>query len=252
MKTENNFTATAETIKENLAKGTKWMQDASAKLIETQKQQMKTATDMFNKSLATSQVDGTNNLNNSFAAPTKAIADLFQKNIETVTNLLKTTLKPVTEFSKISDKESLTKEIEKQVESLNKQVADLTILNQTNLDKILKQSDTTTKSFTPLNEQFKKELEKAVASSKETMQTIVESYTAFAAPSMEANKETFEKLNEQIKTTINANIKFWSDLMNPTATPTAKTTETKVDSGLLKISASANNKKHTTAHVNHN
>jgi hypothetical protein len=252
MKTENNFTETAETLKENVAKGIKWMQDANAKLVETQKQQMKTATDMFNKILATSQVDGTNNLNKSFAASSKAVADIVQKNIEATNNVLKTILKPVTELTKFSDKESLAKEMEKQVESLNKKIADLTILNQTNLDTLLKEFSSTTKSFTPLTEQFKKELEKVAATSKETMQTIVDSYTAFSAPSVEANKETIEKLNEQIKTSINANIKFWSDLINSaTTTPsTAKTTETKVDSELLKISAGANNKKHTTVHHN--
>ncbi len=36
MTTETNFTATAETYKENVAKGMQWMQDTNAKLIETQ------------------------------------------------------------------------------------------------------------------------------------------------------------------------------------------------------------------------
>ena len=251
MTTENNFTVTAETFKENVAKGMKWMQDANAKLVETQKQQMKTATDMFNKALATSQVGGTNNLNNSFGDSGKAFTDLFQKNIETVTNLFNT-LKPATDFSKFSDKDSITNEMKKQFEALNQQIADLAIVNQTNLDTIIKQFDTTAKAFTPLNEQYKKEIEKVLESSKETMQTIIDSYSTFTAPSMEANKETIEKLNDQIKTSIKANTKFWSDLMNPATTTTAKATEAKVDSGLLKISAGVNNKKHATANVNHN
>lgn len=252
MTTENNFTATTETIKENVAKGTKWMQEASAKLIEIQKQQIKTAADMFNKNSSTSQFGGANNFNNPFGESAKAMTDLFQKNIETVTNLMKTTLKPVTDFSKFSDKDALTNEMKKQFETLNQQVSDLVLVNQTNLDTILKQFDTTTKTFTPLNEQYKKEIEKTVEASKETMQSIIDSYSNLAAPSMEANKETFEKMNEQIKTSINANVKFWSDLLNnQTAATSAKTSpEKKAD--VVKITAAPASKKQATANVNHN
>ena len=77
MTTENNFTATAESFKENVTKGMKWMQDANAKLVETQKQQMKTITDMFNKTSATSQFGGLNNFNNPFGDSTKAITSLI-------------------------------------------------------------------------------------------------------------------------------------------------------------------------------
>ena len=250
MTTENNFTEIAETFKENIAKGMKWMQDTNEKLVETQQQQqMKTATDVFTKFLETSQFDGSSNLNNSFGASGKAMAERIQKNIETATNLLQTTMKPITEFPKFSDKDVLTNEINKQVETLNKQVADLTIVNQINFDAILKQFETTAKSFTPLTEQFKKEIEKAVESSKETTQTIINSYSTFTAPFIEANKETFEKLNDQIKTGMNDNIKFWSDLMNPNTPSTAKTNEKKVDNELLKISSVAGSKKYVNDSV---
>lgn len=250
MTTENNFTATAETFKDNVTKSMKWMQDANAKLVETQKQQMKTVTDLFSKSSTGSQF-GVNNLNAPFGDSSKAINEIVQKNIETITNFMKTTLKPVTDLTKL-DKDALTNEAKKQFDTLTQQAADLAIVNQTNLDTVLKQIETTSKSFTPLNEQYKKEIEKAVESSKETLQTIVESYTTFAAPSMEANKETLDKLTEQLKSSVNANVKFWSDLMNPTsATTTEKTAETKVDSNLLKISATTA-KKQATANVNHN
>lgn len=244
MKTETNFTEAADTFKDNVTKGMKWMQDATEKLVETTKQQLRTTTDMFNKAFSTSKIDGTYDFGNSFGDSSKAMSELFQKNIESATNLLKVVLKPVTELPKFSDKEALSKEMKKQFEDLNKKVSDLTVLNQANLDTIIKQFETATKSFTPLTEKFKKELETAVVSSKETMQSIIDSYSDFAAPSIEANKEAFEKLNDQIKTSVNANIKFWSDLMNPTTPPTAKTSEAKVDSGLLKISTGADNKKY--------
>ncbi len=111
MTTENNFTGTSETLKDNVAKGMNWMQDTNTKLVEIQKQQMKTATDMFNKVLATSQIDVTNNLNNSISTSSKAISELFQKNIERATELLKTAMKPVTELTKFSDKDIHTTKI---------------------------------------------------------------------------------------------------------------------------------------------
>jgi len=250
MTTENNFTTATETLKDNVAKGMQWMQDANAKFVETQKQQIKTATEMFNKSFTASQFKGTNNFNDTFGASSKALVDLVQKNIETATNLLKTTLKPVTEFTKFSDKDSFTKEINKQVETMNQQIADLTLTNQSNLDLILKQINSTTNSFNPLAEQFKKELEKTAESTKETMQTIVDSYSSFTAPSMEANKETFDKINEQIKSAVQANVKFWSNLTNQAQATAAKTQESKVDNTALKIAAAPTNKKQTAATMN--
>jgi len=175
----------------------------------------------------------------------------FKKNLDTLTNLLKTTLKPSTDFTKFSDKDSFTKEVNKQIETLNQQIADLTLVNQKNLDLILKQIETTTNSFNPLAEQFKKELEKTAESSKETIQTIVDSYSALTAPSMEANKENFDKINDQIKTAVQANIKFWSNLMNQATTATeSKVQETKADNTALKITAAPANKKQAAATMN--
>lgn len=250
MTTENNFAASAETIKENVAKGTKWMQDASAKLMEMQKQQIKTAADMFNKNNSTSQFGASANFNNPFGESTKAISTIFQKNMETFTELMKTSLKPVTDMSKFADKDAFAKEMKKQFETLNQQISDLTIVNQKNLDTVLKQFDTTSKTFTPLNEQYKKEIEKTIESSKETLQSITESYSEFAAPSMEANKETFEKMNEQIKTSINANIKFWSDLLNNQTAATAAKTAPEKKADVIKITAAPTNKKQSTANMN--
>ncbi len=249
MTTENNFTTATETLKDNVAKGMQWMQDANAKFVETQKQQIKTATEMFNKSFASSQFKGSNNFNDTLATSSKAFADLVQKNIETGTNLFKTILKPSTEFAKFTDKDSFTKEMNTQIEKMNQQIVELTLTNQTNLDLILKQADATTNSFNPLAEQFKKELEKTAESTKETMQTIIDSYSSYTAPSIEANKEVFDKINEQIKSAFHANLKFWSNLTNQAQA--AANQESKVDNNALKITAAATtNKKQTAATMN--
>jgi hypothetical protein len=199
MTTENTFTETAKTLQENFANGMKWTEDANKNLME---KQLKASTEIFNKVLSTSQMDGT----------------------------------------------SLTNEMKKQIETINQQVADLTQLNKTNLEAVLKQFETTTKSFTPLSEQLKKEIEKVVESSKETNKSILYSYSTFTAPSIEAVKENFEKLNERIKTSIEVNVKFWNDLMNPVSSTSSatKTAETKVDNEFIKMSANSIAKKTVT------
>lgn len=66
-------------------------------------------TDMFNKALSTSQRDGTSYFKDS-GDSSKAMTELFQKNIESATNLLKTALKPVTGLPKFSEREALSKD----------------------------------------------------------------------------------------------------------------------------------------------
>ncbi len=249
MTTENNFTATAETIKENITNGMRWMLDANGKLVETQQQQMKTATDLLNEALKTSQLDGSLNLDNSFGASSKALAELLRKNNESFTNLLSTTMKPVAEFASNSGRESFTKEIKKQIDSLNKQTSELAEVNQANFDIIIKQLEANTKSFTPLTEQFQKELQTIVSSSNETMKKIIDSYTSFVSPLIASNKDIFEKFNDQIKTNMNANIKFWSDTMNLNIPSKEKTNETKADKEKLENSESLSKRKHANMAV---
>ncbi len=196
---------------------------------------------------------------NNFIETAKTFQENIAKSVKWTQNanskLVETQMKTATDmFKKVLttpqvDGASLTNEVKKQFETFNQQVADLAIVNQANLDTLLQQFETTAKSFTPINEQLKKEIENAVESSKETVQKIIDSSSSFTAPSAELTKETFEKLNDRIKIGIDANIKFWSDLMNPTSSAkpkTTETTETKVDSGLFKMSANSTGKKSAT------
>ncbi len=245
MTTETKFREASETFNENVTNGIKWMQDTTNKLIETQKQQMKTATDMFNNMFAVNPSNSSNNFNNSFGVSSKAMMEIYQKNMESINNLLRTTGKPITEYVKFTDKETFSKEMDKQVESFFKQMKELTLLNQTNFNSIQKQVDSTTKSFTPLMEQFGKELENSAKSSMETLQTIMDANNDFATPSIEAGKEAFEKIKDQMKTNLDASIKFWSDLTKSTTstiTP-VKTQDTKAENEFVKISPNTSNKK---------
>lgn len=214
MKTENNFTDTAETIKENVTNDIKWMQNANAKLVETQKQQLKNATDAFNRVLTSAPMDATGKFNNTLGVSGKLMTEVLQKNIESYSNLLKTTMKPLSEYSKYLDGEILSKEVKKQVEQLNKQFNDLTVLNQTNFDIMFKQFEMATKSFVPLAEQLKKEINITGGSTRDAFQSIMDSYSAFSTPAMETGKNTFERLNEQMMANANANIRFWYDMMH--------------------------------------
>jgi hypothetical protein len=238
MQTKNNFAETAKTFQENVAKGMKSIQDVNKKLLETQ---MKAASDLFSKALETFQEEGSVGFSNSINASSKVITELFQQNIETANDYFKNAKNSTSEFIKNADQESVTDEINKQLEAFNERVADLAILNQTTLVTVLKQFETSVKSFTPVNEQLKKEIEKTV----ETNQTINDSYSAFTASSVKATNETLEKLNDLIKTRANAGYKFWLETMNSSTVSTpGKTSEaTIVDNELWKPSANGINKK---------
>ncbi len=173
MTREMNFSETAKTFNENVAKGMKWMEETSSKLIETQQQQMN-----------------------------------------------------------------------KQLDSFNEQVADLALVNQTNFDAIVNQFETATKSFEPLTEQFKKEMENTMGSSKEVIQTIIESYSPFSTSMKEANETSFGKWNDQIKSGTDLFTQFWSNLLNSQNPVNAKEPEAKTSKEPLKISANHSNKKH--------
>lgn len=252
MTTENTFAGTAETLKENVAKSIKWMQDTNAKMFETQKQQMQTVSEMFGKTFSTNPLNGNNAMNNAFGANGKAALDLFKKNMETATNIMKTTMQPVMDLPKFNDKDSFLKEMNKQIETLNQQLADLTIANQNNLNIILDQATATNKAFTPIADQFRAELEKTSELTKENIQKITESYSAFTAPNMEANRVTMENVTEQVKSAVKENVKFWTNLLS---TVTAKATEATAEAAetvkpetVIKITAG--NKKQAAASMN--
>ena len=253
MKTENNFAASAETVKENFDKSVKWMQDANQKLVEQQKQQIKQLTDMLtNNSVNTDQFSNFtsfNNFDNPFAASTKSFTELYKKNTKAITDMFTTALKPVMDVTKMTnftDKDVVTKNATQQFDELKSKIEDLTLLNQTNFDKLLKQYNSTVKSFSPLTEDFKNEVEKTMEAYKETFQNIQESYTAFFTPSTEPVTLVANNLNEQLKTTFKDNVKFWTELANKN-TPT-NNNSVDVDAEVLKTTSK--NKKQSTASLN--
>lgn len=251
MKTENNIMETAKMFNENMSKGMKWMQDTNEKLVETQTQQLKTAGELFTKMMPSSQPEGGSNSNNPLALMGTMMLELFQKNVEIGNSVLKKTSQSL---SDLSTNEELTKEMDKQMESANKQAADLIILNQSNLDSMLENAEMMKRSYDSLTSQVQKEMQTITVSSKETIQFMNESYSGYALKAMEENKEVLKKSNDQLKTTLNSGFKFWSDLMmtnepkpvktEASKTEASKTEEPKTNSPLVKITAGSNNKKH--------
>ena len=245
MKTENNFANTAETFKQNVAKNIKWMQDTNAKLLEIRKQQIKTTSDLFNNDVTTSQMESIDLfITSCFPDSSEAFTELFQKGIDISANLLETNMK---QFTELSENVSLPDEIKRQAESLQKQLADLTKLNQINFDTVLKQIGSTTKSFSPLSEQLKSKMDTVAASNKEIIQKIIESYT----PISKIENGAFDVLNNQIKEGLNNNIKFWFDIINSANKPLGTINENP-DNNLLKGSSENTIEKKNLSVISHN
>jgi len=199
-------------LQENANNSIKWFQNANAALIETQNKQMKAANHIYNKMVHSIQGDG--KLDMDLGAPGKTIMDTMQKNMENFSNISKNTLKTLTDLGKEVDTDGVSKEMRNALEVYNKQVEELTKLNQQSFDSLVKQFDMSKSSFTPLTENFKKELDTVLESSKESIQNTVNSYTKFVTSSVEANKEVFDKFVDQINEGISTNLKAWKELVN--------------------------------------
>jgi hypothetical protein len=213
--TTEKFTETAETFKKNVNDSMKWLQDTTATIIETQNKQMKSASEMYSKAI-TETLEGINkdNFNSSFGW-SETVVDILKKNIETISEMSKVSMKTAVEFGKQAGADTFSKEKTAAIiDSYKKQVEEITAFNKNSFDSITKQFELTKTSFAPWAEKFKKEFEAAIASSKEKIQSIIDSYSKVANPSVQTNKEVFNKLNEQINANFNANLKFWSELTN--------------------------------------
>ncbi len=216
--TTEKFTTAAETFTKNVNETMKWLQDTTATILETQTKQMKSASEIYNKTIhATLENMNTNNLSNAFCI-SETMVDILQKNMEIISNISKTTMKTAWEFGKQTSSENYSKEtIAKAVDAYKKQIEEITAFNKKSFDTISKQFANTT-TWTPWAEKFKKEFETTVETSKGKMKEIVDTYNKLTTPSVEANKELFNKLNKQIDTGVNENLKLWSEFTNAYAT----------------------------------
>lgn len=248
--TTENFTTAAETFTKNVNDTMKWLQETTATILETQTQQMKSASDIYNKAVtATLENMNTSNFTGSFRM-SETVLEIMQKNIETISNLSKTTMKTAWEFGKQAETNTYSKEtVSKIVEAYKKQVEEISTFNKTSFETLNKQfSDTT--AWTPWAEKFKKEFEASVEASKGKVKEIVDNYNKIATPSVDANKELFNKLNNQITASVNENLKQWSEFTNAYTTKFAdvknpadvwKTTETNTATKKKTAAAVTNN-----------
>ena len=187
--TTEKFTDATETFKKNVSETMKWLQDTTATIIETQNKQMKSASDIYNKTMNTAFAGiNKDNFSSSFGVSEK-VAEILQKNIETITNMSKATMKTAMDFGKQATSETFSKDsTSKIVESYKKQVEEITAFNKKSFESLTKQFDTTNTTTAEWTEKWKNEFETTVATSKEKIQSIVDSYTKLATPSFESKK----------------------------------------------------------------
>ncbi|HVA97547.1 MAG TPA: hypothetical protein VNG53_01525, partial [Bacteroidia bacterium] len=118
--------------------------------------------------------------------------------------------------------------------AFTKQAEYFTDLNQKYIDSISKQI-AASKSLidSSVTEKIKKEVEKNIKLSQEALQSIVDNYNKVVNPSIESNKKNFNQLNEQIESSLKANLKLWSKFLNNNNT---KETEKKDESAFAEKS----------------
>lgn len=210
--TTEKFTTAAETFTKNVNDTMKWLQETTATILETQTKQIKSASEIYNKAVTASLENMNTNNFNSFWMP-GTVLEIMQKNIETISNLSKASMKSAWEFGKQTENTSSNEAISKIVDAYKKQVEEIAVFNKQSFETLNKQfADTTT--WTPWAEKFKKEFETSVETSKVKVKEIVDAYNKIASPSVDSNKELFNNLNKQITASVNENLKQWSEFTN--------------------------------------
>lgn len=212
--TTEKFTNAAETFTKNVNDTMKWLQNTTATVFETQAQQMKSASEMYNK-VVTSAIDNIQTFNWSNSAwISETVAEIFQKNVEAINNLSKTTLKTAWEFGQQAETEKYTKEaMTKIADAYKKQIEEISAYNKKSFEKINTQF-AGNETWSTWTEKFKTEFENTVETSKTKVKEIVETYNKVSNPTVESNKEFFNTLNTQLTSSVNENIKLWSEFTN--------------------------------------
>lgn len=235
----------AQTFKQNVSNAMKLFQDSTKAIIEAQSKQIEFTSGIYTKSVEAFDNLNKNNVNDSFGTPEK-VTETIQKNFESISNLYKETLKGTMEYIKQANQVLFSKKaFDEIIENYTKQVKDIASFSQKYVDVVSKQANqaNTTKPFfnSDLTEKFKKNFDANVELLKEQMRSMVNSYSRVTNPSFEATEIFFNKLNEQVETSLNANLKLWSNLIN---TDNAKKTEAKNGNGIFNKQYNGNNGGH--------
>lgn len=245
--TNEKFTTAAETFTKNVNDTMKWLQDATATVLETQTKQVKAASEVYNKVITTAWANLNTDNYKTVWGISETMMEIYQKNIETITNLYKTSMKTAWEYGKQTDAEKFSKEtLTKIADAYKTQLEDITSFNKKSFETLSKQFATSTTEawWTSSSEKFKTELEKTVATSKEKVKETIDWYNKLVTPSLDTNKELFEKLNSQINTGLTENQKLWSDYMNSYS---AKFSDVKTPADFLKETWNTTTSKKKTA-----
>jgi hypothetical protein len=210
MKTEN-FT---EAFKNNVNNTIKLFQDSTMAIIEAQSKQIEFASEICTKAVNSFESFNKTNFDGSFGTPEKII-ETIQKNFENMSNMTKATLKTAFDFGKQTSSSTFSKEImDTIIESYSKQTENIASFNQKYFDAVNKQFNATKQFFnSSLTEKLKKDFDSNLELSKEQLHAIIDSYNKITNPSSETNQSFFKKLNEQLDTMVNVNLKLWSDLI---------------------------------------
>ncbi len=216
MKTEKT-TTTNGSVNANAVNSKKWFQESTELFMETQNKQMQFAQTLFNTMLNTSFANfGKEKFTTSFGTSEK-MTELFQKNIDTISKMMETTMKATTELSSQTNTFSFSKEMMDQAtEMFNKQSQMITSLNQSSFEAMQKQAELTKSFVMPFAENLKNEFEGSIQKFNDVLKETTSSFGNFSNPSFTSGQTMFTDLSKQMQTVFSNNMKSWSTMANTT------------------------------------
>jgi len=213
MKNENHEN-TKDAIQENMAESMKWVQKTTAAWAQTYAQQVEMAGSLFNNSLQTALGINKSALSGSNLLSEKT-AEVFQKNMESLSNLNRTHVERLHEFSKESAGSVFSKEKRDNLLNIyNKQAEELKAFNASCMESINRQFSSAKNALSPVLDKIKKNLDTNLDSAKESMKAVSDFQNQATRESAEAGKELLSELNTRMNQVIANNYTIWSEIMN--------------------------------------
>ena len=194
-----------EAFQQNVNNAIKWFTDTTTAVNENYSKQFDIGVGLYKKFIGTTmnlETDGS------------TIA-LFQKNVERVSDLARETMKTVVDaFSKQISAEVPTRDVwDAIMKTSTKQAEMMAAFNQKYFELFGQQLDASGMNFNAFSDKFQKTTDSNLKSWRESIKTIIESYTVQTSSVLETNKALLHEINRQIDSMTESCLKLYLELI---------------------------------------